>query len=113
MIVIFLDETEGELVVNQEIIYLEKSDRKSFNNIFYVTNEWQLSEVYTYSELPAVATTDNCDSIKIQRRMLCGEIKRNFQAILRPMQTSEIEMSVIKSNDCNQAVQFSHQADNN
>ena len=51
VIVIFLDETEGELVVDQEIVYLEKSDRKRCcvflllsENRSHTKKEKQLSE---------------------------------------------------------------------
>lgn len=57
MIIIFLDETECELVIDQQIVYREiKTGEKSliFFSLDSVLHEkWQLSERYLQSGLPA------------------------------------------------------------
>ncbi len=77
VIIIFLDEAEGELVVDQQIVYLENRTGKkgkkglmSFPIIRQHTvhdKEGQTSEEYTLCKLPAVAyTTRDCyDSMNI------------------------------------------------
>lgn len=118
VIVIFLDETEGELVVDQEIVYLENQTGKCMRPVFPIiwqhtahNKEWQPSEGYTQSKLPSVAytTTDGYDSVNIHGDV-CPVMRS--KETYRLMETSEIKMPVIKSNGCNQGVQFSHQVEN-
>lgn len=56
MIIIFLDETESELVVDQEIVYLENHDRKEGKE-----RSWK--EVATFWGI--YTTRDYYDSINI------------------------------------------------
>lgn len=118
VIIIFLDETEGELVVYQEVVYLEhQRGKKGLRSSFSMVQQYSLHKKdngYRQSKLPEVAytTRDYCDSsINMQRFVLCNIIETNFQETDWLIETSEIKMSVIKSNDCNQGAQFSHQAE--
>lgn len=86
MIIIFLDETEGELVVYQEVVYLEhQRGKKGLRSSFSMVQQYSLHKKdngYRQSKLPEVAytTRDYCDSsINMQRFVLCNIIETNFQ----------------------------------
>lgn len=64
MIIILLDETEGELVIDQEVVYSErKESAQIFNNILYI----KLTVNIKQPKLSEVAnTTRECSDSTIQ-----------------------------------------------
>ena len=111
VIIIFLDETEGELVVDQEIVYIENQTGKESSHITSYSSErgWKRS-------IQAASCGSHYYRLLWQHKYrelhAMWYDQRNFQAIDWLTATSEIKMSVITSNDCNQGAQFSHQAEN-
>lgn len=71
MIIILLDETEGELVIDQEVVYSErKESAQIFNNILYI----KLTVNITQPKLSEVAnTTRECSDSTIRNSVIYNQ----------------------------------------